>query len=118
MPDLTEDYWALRKDVGAVFLPRDYIAVVGEDAETFLQGQLSQDVTNLPHGGAWSFLLQPQGKVDAFLRVELFHRWLMRSGIDSDFAAGIVKTELIVVVRVFWNLFLSKKHRRTEIDEK
>jgi len=42
----------------------------------------------------------------------------MRSGIDSDFAAGIVKTELIVVARVFWNLFLSKKHRRTEIDEK
>lgn len=70
MPDLTEDYWALRKDAGAVWLPRDFLIVDGPDAETFLQGQLSQDLERVKPGeSAWSFLLQPQGKVDALLRV-------------------------------------------------
>jgi folate-binding protein YgfZ len=68
-PDLTSDYLALRREAGAVDLPRDVLRVAGPDAFSFLQGQLSQD-TALPVGAsAWSFLLQPQGKVVAFLRV-------------------------------------------------
>lgn len=68
-PDLTSDYLALRREAGAVDLPRDVLRVAGPDALSFLQGQLSQDVA-LPAGAsAWSFLLQPQGKVVAFLRV-------------------------------------------------
>ncbi len=68
-PDITSDYLALRREVGAVELPRDVLRVAGPDAFSFLQGQLSQDV-NLPIGGsAWSLLLQPQGKVVALLRV-------------------------------------------------
>ena len=44
--------------------------VDGPDADSFLQGQLSQDVATLAVGdSALSFLLQPQGKVDALLRV-------------------------------------------------
>jgi folate-binding protein YgfZ len=44
--------------------------VAGEDAVSFLEGQLSQAVAVLPEGGStWAFLLQPQGKVVAFLRV-------------------------------------------------
>ena len=70
MPNVTEDYWALRKDVGAVWLPRDFLMVTGPDAIAFLQGQLSQDIDQLGAGAsALSFLLQPQGKVDALLRV-------------------------------------------------
>jgi len=70
LPDFTGDYWALRKDAGAVWLPRDFLRVSGPDTITFLQGQLSQDVDALPVGTAvLSFLLQPQGKVDALLRV-------------------------------------------------
>jgi folate-binding protein YgfZ len=70
LPDLTEDYWALRKDVGAVWLPRDVLRVSGPDTMSFLQGQLSQDLDQLAVGGsAASFLLQPQGKVDALLRI-------------------------------------------------
>ena len=43
--------------------------VDGPDAVDYLQGQLSQDVDALAVGGtAWSFLLQPTGKVDAWLR--------------------------------------------------
>lgn len=51
-------------------LDRDVVLASGPDVIAFLQGQLSQDVTALSVGGsAWSFLLQPQGKVDAWLRL-------------------------------------------------
>ena len=49
---------------------REVVLVRGPDAESYLQGQLSQDIAALEVGGsAFSFLLQPQGKVDAWLRV-------------------------------------------------
>jgi folate-binding protein YgfZ len=51
-------------------LDRDVLEVRGPDAEAYLDGQLSQDVGALQVGGsAFSLLLQPQGKVDAWLRV-------------------------------------------------
>jgi folate-binding protein YgfZ len=54
----------------ACTLERDVVAVRGPDALAFLQGQLSQDVEALAIGAsAPSFLLQPTGKVDAWLRV-------------------------------------------------
>lgn len=53
-----------------VAVPRDVVVVGGPDAASYLQGQLSQDIAALPVGGsAFSLLLQPQGKVDAWLRV-------------------------------------------------
>jgi folate-binding protein YgfZ len=46
------------------------VLVRGPDARTFLQGQLSQDVELIgPGESVMSFLLQPQGKVDAYVRV-------------------------------------------------
>lgn len=49
---------------------RDVIGVRGPDAVAFLQGQLSQDVESLAVGSsAPSFLLSPQGRVDAWLVV-------------------------------------------------
>ena len=57
-------------ELGVVWLSRDFVRAEGPDAVSFLQGQLSQDVAALAVGdSAWSFLLQPQGKVDAFVRV-------------------------------------------------
>jgi len=35
----------------------------GPEAETFLQGQLSQDVTTIGEGGAWALVLAPDGVV-------------------------------------------------------
>ena len=68
--DLTAGYDALRTGVGALWLPCDVVAVRGPDAVSFLQGQLSQDVERLAVGAAaWSLVLQPQGKVDALVRV-------------------------------------------------
>jgi folate-binding protein YgfZ len=61
---------ALRQGAGVVDVARDVVRVTGADATTFLQGQISQDVERLlPGSSAWSFVLQPQGKVDAWFRV-------------------------------------------------
>jgi folate-binding protein YgfZ len=55
--------------VGALDLQRDVVRVAGPDAVRYLQGQLSQDVVALAPGEwAWSLVLQPQGKLDAFVR--------------------------------------------------
>lgn len=60
----------LRSTLGAVPIQRDVVRVHGPEAVAFLQGQLSQDVAGLPVGeSAPSLLLQPSGKVDAWLRV-------------------------------------------------
>lgn len=61
---------ALRTGAGAFHLPRDVFSARGEDALTYLQGQLSQDIAALAVGAsADSLLLQPDGKVTALLRV-------------------------------------------------
>jgi hypothetical protein len=61
---------ALRTSVGAVTIPRDVVVATGPEAETYLQGQLSQDVAALAVGrSARALVLQPQGKVVAWLRV-------------------------------------------------
>ena len=53
-----------------VDVARDFVEVTGPEAATFLQGQLSQDVLTLAQGqSAWSFVLQPSGKVEVLVRV-------------------------------------------------
>lgn len=69
-PDQATDERALSEDWGAATVGRDVIRVEGPDAASFLQGQLSQDVASLAVATpVFSFLLQPQGKVVALLRV-------------------------------------------------
>lgn len=75
---------AARTSVAAIVGERDVVTVGGADATTFLQGQLSADVAALPVGGStWSLLLEPQGKVDAWLRV-----WRTDDGFVLDVDAG------------------------------
>jgi tRNA-modifying protein YgfZ len=60
----------LRATAGAAPVPWMVLRVSGPDAEAYLQGQLSQDVAALEVGATtWSLLLQPTGKLDAWLRV-------------------------------------------------
>jgi folate-binding protein YgfZ len=67
---MSDDYRAFRESAGAVELPRDFVRAAGPDVNKFLQGQLSQDVLGVAVGAStWALLLQPQGKVTAFLRV-------------------------------------------------
>lgn len=50
--------------------PRDVLRVSGPDAASYLQGQVSQDLRPLAVGGsAWTFVLQPTGRIDVLARV-------------------------------------------------
>lgn len=50
--------------------PRDVVRVHGPDAASYLQSQVSQDLRPLGVGqSAWTFILQPTGKVDVLARV-------------------------------------------------
>jgi len=63
-------YDALTTAAGAVRLDRDIVRVGGPEAVDFLQGQMTQDISALAVGASsWSLVLQPQGKVDAWVRV-------------------------------------------------
>lgn len=65
-----ESYFALRDLVGYVTQNRDVVRVAGPDALKYLDGQLSQDISKLgPGEAAWTFLLQPNGKVAAYCRI-------------------------------------------------
>lgn len=76
---------------GAAALARDVIIVDGPDAEAFLQGQLSCDVTALAAtDGAWSLLLAPNGKVVAWLRVARYAGDQFVLDVDAGFADAVV----------------------------
>jgi folate-binding protein YgfZ len=71
--------------------PRDVVRVAGPDAATYLHSQLSQAVGSLAVGeSAWSFLLQPTGKVDVLLRV--WRRSDEEFVLDTDGGFGDVMT--------------------------
>jgi len=49
---------------------KDFLRVSGVESESYLQGQLSQEIEGMSDGESrFTFLLQPSGKVDAWLRV-------------------------------------------------
>ncbi|MEM9609304.1 MAG: hypothetical protein AAGA99_17910 [Actinomycetota bacterium] len=67
---MTGTYDDLFESVGAVPLERDVLVAEGPEAAAYLHGQLSQDIEGLAVGeSAWSFLLEPTGKVESHLRV-------------------------------------------------
>ena len=75
-----------------VEVPRDVVRVTGPDAVPFLQGQVSQDVAAIPTDGssAWSFVLQPQGKVDAWFRVTRTSEEALLLDVDGGFGEALV----------------------------
>lgn len=71
----------------AIATSRDLILAVGPDAASYLHGQLSQNIEALAVGDtAWTLLLQPQGKVEAWLRVH--RRSEQEFWLDADPGAG------------------------------
>jgi len=91
-PVLATDYDAFRKSAGAVELPRDFVRAAGPDVIRFLQGQLSQDVAGLAAGAStWALLLQPQGKVVAFLRVLRLDDEVFVLETDAGFGAAVIE---------------------------
>jgi len=71
----------------AVLGPRDVVVVEGPDALTYLHSQVSQDLRQLQVGErAWTFLLEPTGKVVALARVTRAAD--ERFELDTDAGAG------------------------------
>jgi folate-binding protein YgfZ len=69
---------------------RDVVLVQGPDAATYLQGQLSQDINPLTIGdSAFALLLQPQGKVDAWLRVTRIGDEAFALDIDAGWGEAV-----------------------------
>jgi folate-binding protein YgfZ len=88
---VTADYLALRRDVGAVPLERDVLLATGPDGVAFLQGQLSQDVAGLaPGASAPTLLLDPQGKLVAWLRVSRLGPEELVLDVEAGFGAAVV----------------------------
>jgi tRNA-modifying protein YgfZ len=68
--------------VVACLVDRDAVRVAGPEATGYLQGQLSQDVEALDVGASTrSFVLQPTGKVDVWVRVTRL--------ADTDYALDV-----------------------------
>lgn len=85
----------------AAFVPteRDVVEVVGPDAATYLHGQLSQNVSSMAPGDvAYTLLLQPQGKVDAWLRLHRIadeHFWMdVESGVGPKVVERLERFKL------------------------
>lgn len=81
----------------------DVITVLGSDSEEYLQGQLSQNVADLAVGETrWSLLLQPQGKIETWMRihrVEPDQLWLIvDAGFGEDALARLERFKLRVDV--------------------
>ncbi len=85
---------ALRHGAGAYRSTRDVLAVRGPDAESYLQGQLSQDVVALAIGASTdSLLLEPDGKLCALLRVTRVDGQGFVLDVDGGYG-GVVSTRL------------------------
>ncbi|MEZ5379095.1 MAG: hypothetical protein R2733_21530 [Acidimicrobiales bacterium] len=70
MLDLTATETALRSAAAACRSERDVVVVTGEEAASYLHGQVSQNVSGLAVGhSARTLVLSPQGRIDAWARV-------------------------------------------------
>ncbi len=71
--------------------PRDSVWVGGPDAESYLQGQCSQDITKIDVAtSAWSFVLQPSGKVDVLCRVQRVNDHTFVLDTDAGFGTALI----------------------------
>ena len=86
-----DDQADLRTTPGWFPEPRDFVRVAGPDAISYVQGQLSQDVEALTVGAsARSFVLQPAGKVDAWVRVTRTADDEVVLDLDGGFGEAVV----------------------------
>lgn len=69
----------------------DAVTVIGPDARSFLQGQISQDMARVDRdGSAWTWILQPTGKVDALVRVSRVEADSYRLDVDAGFGDAVL----------------------------
>lgn len=69
---------------------RDVVTVSGPEALTYLQGQASQDLVAMDTGDvAWTFVLQPQGKVAAWARADRAAPDTVRLDVEAGAGAAL-----------------------------
>jgi folate-binding protein YgfZ len=87
--------------MGVYIGERDVVLVRGEDATSYLQGQVSQDVAGLGVGkSAWSLILQPQGKVDAWFRITRTGQDAYVLDVDAGFGEALLSRVKRFMLRV------------------
>ena len=81
----------LHTSIGAAPIQRDVVQVHGPEAISFLQGQLSQDIEGLAVGGSLpTLLLQPTGKVEAWLRATRVAAEAVLLDVEAGFGDAVV----------------------------
>lgn len=89
-------------------IARDVVLVEGDDARWFLHSQLSQDLNTLALGqSAWSFILSPEGRVDALVRVVCRSEALFTLDVERGFGEKVVARLSRFVLRARVRLSLS-----------
>jgi tRNA-modifying protein YgfZ len=90
--DLLEQIRVLREGAGLVRLDREVVLASGDGATEYLQGQLSQDVAGLASSqAAWTFVLQPQGKVDAWFRITRLDDTTFVMDVDAGWSDHLIE---------------------------
>ena len=70
---------------------RDTVTITGADAMTYLQSQLSQEIRDLAVGGSrWTFLLEPNGRIDVLARVTRVADDTYRLDTDAGFGEALL----------------------------
>ncbi|MCH1514181.1 MAG: hypothetical protein L7S61_03545 [Acidimicrobiales bacterium] len=96
-------------DACAFDLKRDVLRIKGDDTESFLQGQLTQDVTKIKTGeSAWSFLLNPDGKVSSWLRISRLEGNHFLIDVDQNAGEQTLKRLMRFKLRVECNIDLEE----------
>ncbi len=71
---------------------RDLVTATGEEAATYLHGQISQNITGLRIGdSAWSLVLSPQGRIDAWARVSRVDDVTFWLDVDPGYGTPLVE---------------------------
>lgn len=71
--------------------PRDRLSVHGSDAATYLQSQVSQDLSAMAVGDdAWTFVLEPNGRIAALARVVRVGDDSFELDTDAGFGHGLL----------------------------
>jgi len=81
----------LRTTIGAAPIQRDVVRVQGPEAIAFLQGQLSQEIDGLAvTASAPTLLLQPTGKVEAWLRATRVEAETVLLDVTAGFGEAVL----------------------------
>lgn len=91
MLTLAESETALSSSSIAVPTNRDIVEVAGPDAASYLHGQVSQNVEQLPESAsAWTLLLEPTGRVTAWARLTRIEAEVFWLDVDAGFGAPML----------------------------